>query len=116
MIEQEIDRQSTRMIFMGDPALTDGFKLIGFETWSNPSTEELNWVLEDLVQSQQKAFVIVDRQLVERNSPMLRRLRLEGGRVVITQIPPLNDPDCFNCEIDDQVKGLLGASILEGHD
>lgn len=116
MIEHETDRKSTRMIFMGDPALTDGFKLIGFETWSNPSTEELNWVLQDLVQSQQNAFVVVDRRLVERSSPMLRRVRLEGGRVVVTQIPPLNDPDCFNCEIDDQVKGLLGASILERQD
>ena len=110
------DFKPTRMLFFGDPALTDGFKLIGFETWANPSSEELDHVLSELVDGQQNAFVVVDRSLVERSSPMLRRIRFEGGRIVVTQIPPLNDPECFRCALDDQIKGLLGGSLLPGQD
>ena len=28
----------TRMLFLGEAALTDGFRLIGFETWADPGT------------------------------------------------------------------------------
>lgn len=100
----------TRMLFMGSAALTAGFQLIGFETWPDATTEQLDGVLRSLIEERQNAFVILDRDLARRGSPLLERVRTEGGRIVVTEIPPLNDPDEFTGVIDSRVKTLLGAT------
>ena len=113
MSKKSTDFAPTRMLFMGDPALTDGFQLIGFETWSDPTVSEFDQILAQLVNDKQNALVIIDSRLSESGSLLLNHVRAEGGRIVITEVPPLNDPEGFYCNIDDQVKALLGGDCME---
>jgi vacuolar-type H+-ATPase subunit F/Vma7 len=103
--------QATRMLFLGDTALTDGFQLIGFETWPDPTAEQLELVLAELVACRDHAFVILDSELAKSPSPSLKKIRAEGGRIVVTEVPSLSDPENFECEIDNQVQSLLGNRI-----
>jgi vacuolar-type H+-ATPase subunit F/Vma7 len=113
--DTQIDAQAggnTRMLFLGDAALTDGFQLIGFETWADPTAEKLDKVLEELLESKGNAFIILDTRLAESSSPMLERVRREGRRILITVVPPLNDPEGFRCDIDHQVNSLMNNGDL----
>jgi len=102
---------STRMLFFGDAALTDSFQLIGFETWADPATEELNSVLEELLESKRNAFIILDSRLSAIGSLTLDRVRKEGGHILISEVPALNDPDGFRCSIDSQINTLMGKGL-----
>lgn len=104
----------TRMLFLGDAALGEGFRLIGFEVHPDPDQAELERVLGELLASGDNAYVVVDQQLGERHCPILERIRAEGGRIVISGVPPLNDPSCFHCAIDQRIDRLLGDSNLAG--
>ncbi|MES9858275.1 MAG: V-type ATP synthase subunit F [Sedimenticola sp.] len=108
---QPPDHSSTRMLFMGDASLTDGFQLIGFETWPDPTVAELDQVLKKLVESKQNAFIVIDSELAQHNPAMLKHIREEGGRIVVTEVPPLNDPDNCDCIIDRQIQTLLGTPL-----
>ncbi len=109
MIRDTETAQPTRMLFLGDAALTDGFQLIGFETRADPTFEELEQVLRELVSGKHNALVILDSALAASGSLTLKKIRAEGGRIVITEVPALCDPDNFQCDIDDQVRSLLGG-------
>lgn len=101
----------TRMIFMGEASLTDGFKLIGFETWADPTPDVLEQQLEQLIKQREKAFIILGHTLANCDSDLLKQVRSEGGHIIITQIPALADPDNFQCEIDDRLQVLLGGGL-----
>lgn len=100
----------TRLLFMGEAALTEGFRLIGFETWTDPTIQKLDTLLETLINERQKAFIILSQTLAECDSQLLKRVRAEGGRIIVTQVPSLATPDNFRCEIDDRLQLLLGDS------
>lgn len=111
MIHIEDNNHPTRMLFMGEAALTDGFKLIGFETWADPTQKILDQQLNDLLKQREKAFIILGHKLANCDSQLLKRIRAEGGYIVITQIPSLADPNNFQFEIDDQLQQLLGSEL-----
>ena len=115
MTEHDSNAPSTRMIFMGDTALTDGFQLIGFETIADPSIEDMEQILRTLVEEKQNALVILDNRLADSDSEQLKRVRAEGGRIIVTKVPSLNDPDNFHFDVDDKVHTLLGETEPEGH-
>lgn len=104
---------ATRMLFLGDAALTDGFQLIGFETWADPSPQQLEQVLQGLLNSRANAFVILDSRLAQQPSSLLQQIRSEGGRIIVTEVPPLNDPDNFHSEIDNRIQRLLGNALVD---
>jgi len=109
-MHESFDTESgTRMIFLGEAALVDGFQLIGFETHADPDADEIDRILHDLEESGEKAFVVIGVSCSEQGSPAYRRLRSEGGRVVIAKVPPLADPSCFQCDVDQRVRTLLGG-------
>ncbi|WP_428609668.1 V-type ATP synthase subunit F [Sedimenticola sp.] len=101
----------TRMLFMGEAALTDGFKLIGFKTWADPTPAVLDQQLEQLLKRREKAFIILGPALAQCQSALLKQVRTEGGYIIVTQIPSLAEPDNFHCEIDDRLQLLLGAEL-----
>ena len=69
-----------------------------------------------LVVPQQSAYVVVDNQVGAQHCSMLERIRAEGGRIVISGVPPLNDPSCFHCALDDRINRLLGGPLqAENH-
>jgi len=112
MIETN-DATPTRMLFLGDSALTDGFQLIGFETWPDPSVQQLEEVISELVNTRTNAFVVLDCRLAQQHARILERVRAEGGRIVVTEVPPLNEPDRFQSHIDRQLRSLLGPDQPE---
>ena len=86
MTSESTDLTPTRMLFLGDAALTDGFQLIGFETWPDPSAQQLEQVIGELLNSRTNAFVILDCRLAEKNARILeqgedrgRTYRRHGG-------------------------------------
>lgn len=102
----------TRMIFMGSSSLADGFRLVGFEIWADPDLAQMESVLQAIRNNGEKAFVVLERELAESNSAILKRLQSEGGRVIITQIPPLHDTSRFHQRFDQQVEAMMGSSGL----
>lgn len=105
--------KTVRMLALGSAALTDGFALIGFETYPDADTELLNNVLEDLVQQRVRALVLVEPRLCSNPSPLLQRLRIEGGQILITEIPPLQMPQDYHSDIDELLRAVLGNAVLE---
>jgi len=106
-------RQGARLIFMGEAALTEGFRLIGFETFPDASSKELDLVLGELQQSRATAFLVLDGSFSECCSTRLRQVRAEGGRILVAEVPMLRDPTGFRSVIDDQVRLLLGGADID---
>ncbi|ADJ27945.1 V-type ATP synthase subunit F [Nitrosococcus watsonii] len=103
----------TRLIVMGSPALTEGFALIGFETWPNGTEEDLDRLLEALEKGKEKALVLLEPELSHCPSAWLRRVRAESSRILITEVPPLHAPGDYHPVVEDLVAKVLGQSALE---
>lgn len=100
----------SRLLFLGEDGLGDGFRLIGFETLTNPSDQEVETLLARLIRERENAFVIVDQRLMQANIPSLRHIRREGGRILLIAVPPLNNPDVLASEVSERVQALFGNS------
>jgi vacuolar-type H+-ATPase subunit F/Vma7 len=101
------------MIALGAAALTEGFSLIGVETLPDATSGQLEALLAGLVQRQEKALVFLEERLARGGGPWLRRVREEGGRIVIAELPPLHAPGDYHPPVEDLVRALLGAQALE---
>jgi vacuolar-type H+-ATPase subunit F/Vma7 len=71
--------QTTRMLFLGDDSLADGFRLIGFETFPNPEPGEVDRIFRDLIRAQSKAFAIVDDRVMAADIPARHRSAARAG-------------------------------------
>ena len=100
----------TRMIFMGEAPLADGFRLIGFETWPDPSVDQVERLVRELSAQRENAFLVIDQSLAAANLPSIQRIRKEGGHIVISAVPPLNNPDAFRPLIDDRLRTLFAGA------
>ena len=98
-----------RNIFVGGPALTDGFRLIGFETLTDPDVRQLDQLLGELQRTRQRTLLIIEQSVNGIGSKMLEQIRREGGRIVLSEVPPLHDPDNFQSDLDAQLKKLTGG-------
>ncbi len=103
----------TRMLFLGEESLADGFRLIGFETHANPGPDEVDRILRDLRRNREKAFVVVDDAVMGQDSPNLKLVRREGGRIVVIAVPPLSAPTALTSEVADRLAALFGAATLQ---
>ncbi len=100
---------TVRNIFIGSAALTDGFRLIGFETLTDPQLPQLDQLLGELQRNRQRALLIVEQPVTRMGSKLLDQVRSEGGRIVLSEVPSLQDPDDFQGELDAQLKKLTGG-------
>jgi vacuolar-type H+-ATPase subunit F/Vma7 len=98
-----------RQIFVGGHALTDGFRLIGFETVTDPDARRLDQLLGELQRERQRTLLIIEQSVNHIGSKLLDQIRREGGRIVLTEVPSLHDPDNFQSELDAQLKKLTGG-------
>jgi vacuolar-type H+-ATPase subunit F/Vma7 len=112
-VEDSHHSTATRMLFLGERALAEGFALIGFETWPDATVAELDRLLEELRQARTRAFVVVDQRLAQGGSRLLPLVYDEGGRIMVSEVPPLAHPEAFRLDIDAQVEALLGGQRLE---
>ncbi|CAK0747626.1 hypothetical protein CCP3SC15_140036 [Gammaproteobacteria bacterium] len=103
----------TRLIVIGSAALTEGFGLIGFETLPDATVDELDEVLNQLLKQRQKALVLVEDHLARSNSPILTRVRMQGGRIVVAEIPRLDAPTDYHPQVEEMVLSILGPTALE---
>lgn len=100
--------EKTRQLFLGDAALATGFRLAGFEVYPDADATQLDQLLNKLLAARTPAFVVIDRRLGESNSRCLQEVRREGGRILLTQVPPLTQPEQMHSAIDDRIQQLLG--------
>ncbi|MFK5894633.1 MAG: hypothetical protein QM504_15545 [Pseudomonadota bacterium] len=105
--------EKTRMIAMGDRPLMEGFALLGFETWPNATTEELENLLFELLQSGQKALLLLETYLSQSQTPLLKEVRIHGGKIIVTEVPPINACEDFHPFVEDLVIKVLGKHALE---
>lgn len=102
----------TRLLFLGETALAEGFRLIGFETHPDPSPAEAERIIRELNHTRERAFMIVDDRLMAADIPSLKRVRREGGRVLVVSVPPLKAPPLLTSEVADRVSALFGAAAV----
>jgi len=100
--------EKTRQLFLGDGALATGFRLAGFEVYPDADTAQLDRILDELILSRTHAFVVIDQALAESGSHRIDRVRNEGGRILLTQVPPLAQPQHMHSSVDDHIRSLLG--------
>jgi vacuolar-type H+-ATPase subunit F/Vma7 len=111
-MEQDLGRP-TRMLFLGEETLADGFRLIGFETHANPAPDEIDRILRDLLRNREKAFVVVDDGVMSQEIPNLKRVRKEGGRIVVIAVPSLSAPTVLASEVAERLAALFGTTAMQ---
>ncbi|MFY9975310.1 MAG: V-type ATP synthase subunit F [Chromatiaceae bacterium] len=111
-MEQDLGRP-TRMLFLGEETLADGFRLIGFETHASPAPDEIDRILRDLRRNREKAFVVVDDAVMRQEIPNLKRVRREGGRIVVVAVPSLSAPTVLASEVAERLATLFGTTALQ---
>jgi vacuolar-type H+-ATPase subunit F/Vma7 len=102
-----------RMIALGSSALMEGFELIGFETFPDPTPETLEDLFRELLRKQQAALVVIEQSLAQKPGRHLIRAQREGGRIVITEIPEIHLGGGYHSRVENLVQSILGPSALE---
>jgi vacuolar-type H+-ATPase subunit F/Vma7 len=102
-----------RVIALGGAALMQGFSLLGAETFKDATKDDVEQVLAELVRSQDQALVFVENTLVTASGHYLDRVRREGGRIIVSEIPPLDAPADYRPPVEALVVRVVGASALE---
>jgi vacuolar-type H+-ATPase subunit F/Vma7 len=103
----------TRVIVLGAAQLTDGFRLIGVETYPDATADTVERLIEQLVAQDANALILLEHELARCGGPWLERVRNEGGRIIVTEIPPLHAPASYQPAVDDLIRSALGAAALE---
>ncbi len=98
---------------MGSKVLIEGFALLGLETYADAAPEDVEEVLASLLRDKEKALVFLEHELGRCDSASLEWVRREGGRVVITEVPPLHAPGDYHPPVEDMIMRVLGPSALE---
>ncbi len=102
-----------RLVLLGSAGLADGFSLIGAEVHADADPATVEMVLEQLARSGDAALVLLETPLAHAGGPWLNRLRNEGGRIVITELPPLPAPRDYAPAVDEVVQAFLGPDALK---
>jgi len=112
MRETERPAASARLVVLGSAGLTEGFGLIGAEVYPDATHATVEQVLGDLVAQGAEALVLLEGDLAHGSGEWLTRLRNEGGRIVVTELPPLAAPQDYAPAVDEVVLRVLGPEAL----
>ena len=104
---------SARLVVLGSAGLAGGFSLIGAEVHADAEPATVEAVLEQLVKSGDEALVLLETHLAHSGGYWLSRLRNEGGRIVITELPSLPSPHDYAPAVDEVVRAVLGPEALK---
>lgn len=97
-----------RIVVMGSTALTDGFRLLGLEVHPDASVAQLEALIRELQHSRANALLFLEQGLARQAQAPLARLRAEGGRIVVAEVPPLPLPEGFQFSTETSVAAWLG--------
>jgi vacuolar-type H+-ATPase subunit F/Vma7 len=111
--ETDIPLGSARLVVLGSAGLVEGFGLIGAEVHADADPATVDAVLGQLVKDGDEALVLLETSLAHAGCPWLNRLRNEGGRIVITELPSLTAPHDYAPAVDEVVRAVLGAEALK---
>jgi len=104
---------SGRLVVLGSAGLAGGFSLIGAEVHADADATMVETVLAQLVKNGDEALVLLETHLAHSGGYWLNRLRNEGGRIVITELPPLPAPHDYAPAVDEVVRAVLGPEALK---
>jgi vacuolar-type H+-ATPase subunit F/Vma7 len=104
---------SARLVVLGSAGLTEGFHLIGADVHPDADAATVEAVLGQLVREGAQALVLVEAHLAHGGGHWLNRLRNEGGRIVVTELPALHAPQDYAPAVDDVVRTVLGPEALK---
>lgn len=102
-----------KIIAIGDPALMDGFALLGIQTYADESVDQINAMLTELARSRERALIFIQQHLMSADIPMIQQLRMQGGSILICEIPNLAAADDYQPEVEKLIRRVLGSSVLE---
>lgn len=102
-----------RLVVLGSAGLVEGFRLVGAEVHADADAAAVEAVLGQLVRDGDEALVLLETRLAHTGGPWLNRLRNEGGRIVITELPPLAAPHDYTPVVDEVVRTVLGPEALK---
>ncbi len=105
-----------RLIALGSAALTEGFALVGFETYSDPTPTAIENLMQELQRNQQAALVVIEQSLARNPGRFLQRALREGGHIVITEIPEIHLSGSYCSRVESLVQSILGPESLEAQD
>ncbi len=111
--EAETPAAGARLVVLGSAGLTEGFSLIGAEVYPDADHDKVEEVLGQLVKEGSEALVLLESGLAHAGGAWLTRLRSEGGRIVVTELPPLSSPHDYAPAVDDVVRAVLGPEALK---
>jgi vacuolar-type H+-ATPase subunit F/Vma7 len=112
MHEADTPSVGARLVVLGSAGLTEGFSLIGAEVHPDADPAKVEEVLAQLVRDGSQALVLLETGLAHVGGVWLNRLRNEGGRIVVTELPPLAAPRVYAPAVDEVVRAVLGPEAL----
>jgi vacuolar-type H+-ATPase subunit F/Vma7 len=113
MRQLETPAAGARLVVLGSAGLTEGFSLIGAEVYPDADSAKVEEVLAQLVKEGCQALVLLETDLAHAGGAWLNRLRNEGGRIVVTELPPLAAPHDYTPAVDAVVHAVLGPEALK---
>ncbi len=111
--EAGLPQGSARLVVLGSAGLAGGFSLIGAEVHADADAATVEAVLEQMAKRGDEALVLLETHLAHSGGYWLNRLRNEGGRIVITELPPLPAPHDYAPAVDTVVRAVLGQEALK---
>jgi vacuolar-type H+-ATPase subunit F/Vma7 len=112
-LETDLPQGNARLVVLGSAGLASGFSLIGADVYADADAATVEAVLEQLAKSGDEALVLLETHLAHGGGHWLNRLRNEGGRIVITELPPLPAPHDYAPAVDEVVRTVLGPEALK---
>src|SRR5512139_563803 len=109
----DLPQGRARLVVLGSAGLASGFGLVGAEVHADADAATVEAVLERLAKSGDEALVLLETHLAHSGGHWLNRLRNEGGRIVITELPPLPAPHDYAPAVDEVVRAVLGPDALK---
>jgi vacuolar-type H+-ATPase subunit F/Vma7 len=108
-----VSTSAARLVVLGSASLAEGFSLIGAEVYPDADEDRVEAVLAGLWASGDSALVLLEATLARGGGEWLHRLRNEGGRIVVTELPPLSAPGDYAPVVDEVVRAVLGPEALK---
>ena len=102
-----------RLLAIGKACLTEGFSLLGFETYPDATPESAETIFCQLLAEKTQALVFVEHYLLQKPGACYKQLRQESCKVLLVEIPPLESPDQYQPAVENLLRRVLGHAVLD---